>query len=390
MRSTSRGGVSAGSRGRATRFVRGCPAQARRRSRLAPVRPSVELLHRPSAEVAPPSRYAESRTAGVAPGGPYGAPAPARVAPRPALARTGTRCVGRRCVGCRPARSREARLPTVAGGCTDGGGAGRAHAGGGGRSSVSGTVGVRGAEHRGEDRGLVDAALRGGAHDAGQHLLGVGAVAGAVAAADLAGDDGGSDGLFSAPDGGVDRRVGAGTATRPGIRWRCERRSAGRRRSAPGHRRGELGFESAAAVREAVLAHDAGVAAVEEVEAGLEDRLDADRVPLQQQLVDGLLGEVLGVVPVRLAARDAEDPLADQVFERVPNLLRRTRVDQTPGEPLDEVVHPLGGLSSTAPPSELACSRSKVATTGLLPRCGTEHPLTFPRVVLDAPVQGSR
>ena len=45
-----------------------------------------------------------------------------------------------------------------------------------------------------------------------------------------------------------------------------------------------------------------------------------------------------------MAARDAEDPLADQVFERVPNLLRRTLVDQTPGEPLDEVVHPLGRL----------------------------------------------
>ena len=45
-----------------------------------------------------------------------------------------------------------------------------------------------------------------------------------------------------------------------------------------------------------------------------------------------------------MAARDAEDPLTDQVFERVPYLLRRTLGDQTPGEPLDEVVHPLGCL----------------------------------------------
>ena len=72
--------------------------------------------------------------------------------------------------------------------------------------------------------------------------------------------------------------------------------------------------------------------------------LAGDRVPPQQQLVDGILGEVVGIVPVRMAARDAEDPLADQVFERVPNPLRRTLVDQTPGESLDEVVHPLGCL----------------------------------------------
>ena len=53
---------------------------------------------------------------------------------------------------------------------------------------------------------------------------------------------------------------------------------------------------------------------------------------------------MVGILPVRMAARDAEDPLADQVFERVPNLLRRAVVDQTPGEPLDEAVHPLGRL----------------------------------------------
>ena len=44
-------------------------------------------------------------------------------------------------------------------------------------------------------------------HDAGEHLLGVGPVAGVIAAADLAGDDGGADGLFGAPVGRVDGRV---------------------------------------------------------------------------------------------------------------------------------------------------------------------------------------
>ena len=49
--------------------------------------------------------------------------------------------------------------------------------------------------------------MAGGAYNAGEDLLGVGALAGAVAAAHLTGDDGGPDGLFGAPVGGVDRRV---------------------------------------------------------------------------------------------------------------------------------------------------------------------------------------
>ena len=44
------------------------------------------------------------------------------------------------------------------------------------------------------------------------------------------------------------------------------------------------------------------------------------RVPPEQQLVDGVVGQVVGIVAIGMTARDAEDPLADQVRERVPNL----------------------------------------------------------------------
>ena len=60
--------------------------------------------------------------------------------------------------------------------------------------------------------------------------------------------------------------------------------------------------------------------------------------------MDGILGQIVGIVPVRRAARDAEDPLPDRVFERVPDLLQRALVGQTSGEPVDEVVHPFGRL----------------------------------------------
>ena len=75
---------------------------------------------------------------------------------------------------------------------------------------------------------LVDV-VRGMPYDAGEDLLGVGALAGAVAAAHLADDDGGPDGLFGAPVGGVDRRVPQEREEGVEIRWPGARRSARRR-----------------------------------------------------------------------------------------------------------------------------------------------------------------
>ena len=64
----------------------------------------------------------------------------------------------------------------------------------------------------------------------------------------------------------------------------------------------------------------------------------------EQQLVDGILRQVVGIVAVGMTARDAEDPLSDQLRERVPNLLRHALVGETPGKRLDEAVHALGCL----------------------------------------------
>ena len=72
------------------------------------------------------------------------------------------------------------------------------------------------------------------------------------------------------------------------------------------------------------------------------------RVSPEQQLVDGVLRQVVRVVAVGMTARDAEDPLSDQLRERVPNLLRRALVGETPSERLDEAVHALGRLEQDA------------------------------------------
>ena len=66
-------------------------------------------------------------------------------------------------------------------------------------------------------------------------------------------------------------------------------------------------------------------------------RLTRHRIPANQQLVDRVVGETLGVVAVRMTAGDAEEALAEQVRQRVPNLVRRAPVEQTPGERLDHL-----------------------------------------------------
>ena len=106
----------------------------------------------------------------------------------------------------------------------------------------------------------------------------------------------------------------------------------------------ELQVELSGARRVAVAA-----AAVGEGSGGNRRRLRRQgraghRVPPEQQLVDGVVGQVVGIVAIGMTARDAEDPLADQVRERVPNLPRCAFVGQTPGERLDQAIHALGRL----------------------------------------------
>ena len=65
--------------------------------------------------------------------------------------------------------------------------------------------------------------------------------------------------------------------------------------------------------------------------------------------MDGVVGEAVAVVAVGMAAGDAEDALAYQVRERVPGLVRRPLVEQTPGERLDQTVDALGSLQQNRP-----------------------------------------
>ena len=60
------------------------------------------------------------------------------------------------------------------------------------------------------------------------------------------------------------------------------------------------------------------------------------------------VGQVVGIVAIGMNARDAEDPLTDQVRERAPNLPRCAFGGQTPGERLDQAVHTLSRLEQVS------------------------------------------
>ena len=133
---------------------------------------------------------------------------------------------------------------------------------------------LSGAQHLGDQPGQVEAALTGGAYDAGQDLLGVGALAGAVAPAHFADDHRGPDGLFGPPVGGVDgSRRKRNTAGNSVARWLAKRWASGNPRRGVDES-AEPGLEPAADRGEAVLAHLSGVAAVAGGEAGPQDRQD--------------------------------------------------------------------------------------------------------------------
>ena len=52
----------------------------------------------------------------------------------------------------------------------------------------------------------------------------------------------------------------------------------------------------------------------------------------------GIIREVVGIVPIGMPTRDPEDPLPDQVLQRVPDLARLPVVHQALREPVDQPV----------------------------------------------------
>ena len=64
----------------------------------------------------------------------------------------------------------------------------------------------------------------------------------------------------------------------------------------------------------------------------------SQRRPDNEFETDRVVGEPVPIVAIGMAARDAEDPLPQQIRQRVADLAGLPVVDQTVGEPLDQPV----------------------------------------------------
>ncbi len=87
------------------------------------------------------------------------------------------------------------------------------------------------------------------------------------------------------------------------------------------------------------------VAILEARDRGLRgERVAVDGIAAQQELVNRVVREPVGVIGIRIAAGEAEDPLGQQVPERVPHLPRLPIVDQATREAIDQAVRAFGGV----------------------------------------------
>ena len=78
-----------------------------------------------------------------------------------------------------------------------------------------------------------------------------------------------------------------------------------------------------------------------------------DRIAPQQQFVDRIVGEPVGIIAVGMAARDREDPLREQIADAVRHARRSARIGRREGRNRPRCRS--AAFSRIAPPSELAC-----------------------------------
>ena len=74
------------------------------------------------------------------------------------------------------------------------------------------------------------------------------------------------------------------------------------------------------------------------------ERVPVDGIPPEQQLVNRVVREPIGVVRIGMAAGEPVDALGQQILERVPHLPRLPILDEASGEAIDQPVARFRGL----------------------------------------------
>ena len=74
------------------------------------------------------------------------------------------------------------------------------------------------------------------------------------------------------------------------------------------------------------------------------ERVAVDGVAPEQELVDGIVSQAIGVVRIRMATGEPVDALGQQIAKRVPHLPRVPIIDEAAGKAIDQAVARFCGL----------------------------------------------
>jgi hypothetical protein len=86
--------------------------------------------------------------------------------------------------------------------------------------------------------------------------------------------------------------------------------------------------------------------------------------------MDRIVGEPVGIIAIRVTTGNREDALGEQIADPVRHTRRGARIGHRRGQRGQQTSRRSAALSKIAPPSELACGRSKVAISRRSARSG--------------------
>ena len=105
-------------------------------------------------------------------------------------------------------------------------------------------------------------------------------------------------------------------------------------------------------------------------------RRPRDRIAIEQELVDRVLGKPRRISPVGVPAGDPVEPLAQQVPHRVLDLAALAPIYQTPGQPPTQIQPGIAGLQQDRPAVGTAVPFVKLSHQRLAKKIGKQHRLS--------------
>jgi hypothetical protein len=106
-----------------------------------------------------------------------------------------------------------------------------------------------------------------------------------------------------------------------------------------------------------------------------------DRIAPQQQFVNRIVGQSVGIVAIGMAARDREDALCEQIAGAVRHARRGARIEDRRGEGVQQAQASVGGFEQDRAAVRTRVRLIKGHDQGAIAEVGKENSLCYRRVV---------